>query len=91
MMVIGTLTGCNNGRAYDRYRALDIEGWDRSDTVDFNASRLTPGTYDMYVGFRATSSYPFRIWASTSTGPSIRRERASTKLSDATSSTATGT
>ncbi len=60
MMVIGTLTGCNNGRAYDRYRALDIEGWDRSDTVDFNASRLTPGTYDMYVGFRATSSYPFR-------------------------------
>jgi gliding motility-associated lipoprotein GldH len=60
LMAIVALTGCNNGRAYDRYRALDIEGWDRSDTVDFNTCRLTPGTYNMYVGFRATSSYPFR-------------------------------
>lgn len=53
-------TSCDGNRVYDNYRAVDIEGWDRTDTIDFDAGRLPSGTYDMLVGFRATSSYPFK-------------------------------
>lgn len=58
-MVIVTLTGCNNGRAYDRYRALDIEGWDRSDTVDFNTCRLTPGAIRHVRGLQGHQQLSF--------------------------------
>lgn len=54
------MASCDKERAYDNYRALDIEGWNRTDTIGFNAGKIAPGAYDMCIGFRATSRYPFK-------------------------------
>lgn len=54
------MSGCTGDKAYDNYRALDIEGWNRTDTVDFDAGKIVPGTYNMCIGFRATNDYPFK-------------------------------
>ena len=54
------MASCDEERAYDNYRALDIEGWNRTDTIGFNAGKIAPGAYDMCIGFRATSRYPFK-------------------------------
>lgn len=51
---------CESNYAYDHYRSVDIEGWNRNDTLDFDIGRLPRGTYDICIGFRATSSYPYR-------------------------------
>ena len=54
------LVGCNIGYVYDRYRSVDVNGWNRADTLDFNVGRLPAGEYDLCVGFRATSDYPYK-------------------------------
>lgn len=60
VVAITGFASCNSGKAYDSYRSVDINGWDREDTIDFAAGHLPAGTYDISVGFRATEKYPFK-------------------------------
>lgn len=54
------LSSCDSNLGYDRYRSVNVDGWNRADTLDFDAGRLTPGTYQMLVGFKATTTFPYK-------------------------------
>lgn len=60
LMIAVSLVACNWDKTYDNYRSVDVEGWNRSDTLDFNVGRIPQGDYEVSVGFRATSTYPFK-------------------------------
>lgn len=55
-----TLASCSNGKVYDNYRSTDIDGWNKGDTIDFNAGKLPEGSYEVCVGFRASEQYPYK-------------------------------
>lgn len=58
--VVMALVACQSRFAYDHYRSVSIDGWNRTDTLDFVVGRIPSGNYDMSVGFRATSEYPYK-------------------------------
>lgn len=55
-----SLAACNENVAYDHYRSVDVDGWDRDDTLDFVVGKIPAGNYNLCVGFRATSEYPYK-------------------------------
>lgn len=60
MAVVTVLASCDKRYAYDNYRSVDVDGWNRSDTLDFNVGKVPAGVYDMSIGFRATGDYPYK-------------------------------
>lgn len=67
-VVASAFTSCDNGQSYDHYRSVDVRGWDQEDTLEFNTGKLQKGVYQLNVGFRATSSYPYKDIAFTLSG-----------------------
>lgn len=51
---------CDDSRAYDSAQPVDVDGWERQDSLVYAVGRLPRGTYRMTLSFRATGSYPFR-------------------------------
>lgn len=51
--------GCEDARVYDHYEDIDIDGWARNDTLKFNIDPQPAGMYDVRVGIRATSAFPY--------------------------------
>lgn len=60
MTAMLSVVSCGNDYAYDHYRSVNVTGWNRGDTLDFNVGKIPSGTYEMNVGFRATTEYPFK-------------------------------
>lgn len=53
------LVACQEQRTYSHYATVEVEGWERSDTVTFAIPPQHAGTYDLQLGLRATNTYPF--------------------------------
>ena len=54
------LSSCNRQAIYSHYEPVDIDGWERSDTLWFYAGGLTEGSYNEQVGLRINGNYPFK-------------------------------
>ena len=54
------LSSCNRQTIYSHYEPVDIDGWERSDTLWFYAGGLTEGCYNEQVGLRINGNYPFK-------------------------------
>ena len=54
------MVACNDARVYDKYRALPIDGWVRTDTVTFNIPRQKEGMYSIDLGMRVFQNYPYK-------------------------------
>lgn len=54
------LSSCNRQTIYSHYEPVDIDGWERSDTLWFYAGGLTKGCYNEQVGLRINGNYPFK-------------------------------
>lgn len=75
LAAISTFVSCGENYVYDHYRSVSVGGWNRADTLDFNVGKIPAGTYELLVGFRATSEYPYKelgIDVSYSTSPSSK-------------------
>ena len=66
LYIIALLTGhlllsaCNDGRVYDTYRHVDVEGWERNDTLKFSIGVSQSGLYSLNIGMRTNTSVPFQ-------------------------------
>ena len=63
MALLATLfamVACNDGRTFDHYKAVALEGWERNDTAIFSINKQKKGTYSMELGLRATQNYPYK-------------------------------
>lgn len=54
------LACCDDGRVYDRYADVHVEGWRSADTLVFNIPKQQPGRYRLDVGLRYTTDFPFK-------------------------------
>lgn len=60
LLVAVGLTACTGGLVYDHYAHTPADGWERGDALTFDVDSLpADGVYDMQLGMRATSDYPF--------------------------------
>ncbi len=61
LTVASALLSCNRKTVYDHYEPIDIEGWEKDDTVTFCIRPVTEeGTYSEEIGLRTTTAFPFR-------------------------------
>ena len=51
---------CDDGRVYDSYADVHVEGWQSADTLVFNIPKQQPGRYRLDVGLRYTEAFPFK-------------------------------
>jgi len=55
-----TLAGCRDSVPYSHYEHIEIDGWERTDTLKFRiADIIADGDYDEVIGMRIDGSYPF--------------------------------
>lgn len=59
MSVLG-MVSCDDSRTYDHFRSVDVRGWDRDDSLHFDAGKQHAGVCQLNIGFRATSAYPYK-------------------------------
>lgn len=77
--VIAGLVSCKGNHVYDSYRDIDYNGWNRADTLDFDVGKVPAGTYDICLGFRATTAYPYKelgfdlVWTTYPSGKVYRK------------------
>ncbi|MGN1263814.1 MAG: gliding motility lipoprotein GldH [Prevotella sp.] len=61
LTVASALLSCNRKTVYDHYEPIDIDGWEKDDTVTFSIKPMDEGgTYDEAIGLRTTTAFPFR-------------------------------
>ena len=54
-------TGCRQATVYYHYEHMDVDGWDRVDTIHFYIPPVDDsGTYEASIGLRITDDYPFQ-------------------------------
>ncbi len=54
------LAGCNSNTAYNHYEHTPVAGWERNDTLFFDAGPIiSSGQYVEEVGLRINGEYPF--------------------------------
>ncbi|MBO4660318.1 MAG: gliding motility lipoprotein GldH [Prevotella sp.] len=58
-MTVTIMTSCNESRTYSHYNTVDVDGWQRGDTIKFPISSQHEGTYELLLALRATDAYPF--------------------------------
>lgn len=79
LLLIFTLaTSCGGNKVYDRYADVSVSGWESRDSLVFDVPKANEGgTYDITLGTRITSSYPFKsitLLVRTVTYPSIKTQ-----------------
>lgn len=59
-MAATLMTACDTDVVYDSYCHAPTEGWEKTDTLQFNVPRMAEGgRYRMEIGMRTNSSFPF--------------------------------
>ena len=53
------LTACHEKRTYSHYAAVNVEGWQRMDTVAFYIPPQHDGLHTLDLQLRATTAFPF--------------------------------
>ena len=54
------LTSCNRNTLYSHYEHIPIEGWERSDTLNFRLTDIPQtGTYTEELGLRISTAFPY--------------------------------
>lgn len=53
------MASCNRLPIYSHYEHVGDEGWSRTDTLHFHIGVKEPGTYNVMLGLRANSSFPY--------------------------------
>ena len=54
------LSSCNRNTIYSHYEPVDIDGWERNDTLSFCASTASDSIFSEQLGLLISSSYPFK-------------------------------
>lgn len=61
LLVTALVTACSGGKIYDRYADVTVSGWGKRDSIAFDVPRVSePGVYNIVLGTRITSTYPFK-------------------------------
>jgi len=59
-VAIGVLASCNRKAVYSQYQQVDLQGWQKSDSLTFMVHPiLVTGVYESTLGFRVSTLYPF--------------------------------
>lgn len=53
------MASCNRLPIYSHYESVAEEGWSRTDTLHFRIGVKEAGTYQVQLGLRANSSFPY--------------------------------
>ena len=54
------LTSCNRHTIYSHYEPVDMDGWERSDTLLFCVNNATDSIFSEQLGLRINSKFPYR-------------------------------
>lgn len=58
--IVALCAACTGGKVYDSYNHTPIAGWEKTDTLAFNVSRLAEGgLYATDLGLRINNAFPF--------------------------------
>lgn len=61
LFLVAVLASCDKHTVYHSYIPTPVEGWEQNDTLAFNIDTIAEaGTYDLIVGVRTTTAYPFQ-------------------------------
>mgnify|MGYP002526435807 CR=1 FL=1 len=53
------MTSCSRLPIYSQYQHIDSEGWEKTDTLHFTIPVKQQGQYDIQLGMRTDSYYPY--------------------------------
>ena len=53
------LTSCNRHTIYSHYESVDINGWERSDTLSFCVNNTSDSIFSEQLGLRINGNFPF--------------------------------